>query len=202
MLYHLCCDDSHRFGVHILRRVREWNGQFSAYRKTGKTVTSLCESKIRRCCILGLNAFLFGTQGLNYPIQSIPLYGAPFHLTILEYTFVAIIVFLFSGLAFSCLVLLVSALSRSSLISFFISAGIFVQPELVSKVMHQPWSETLLNFSYTGLLQVSRLFYQFLAYNVFGHPVLYPTLVFAIFAVISLIVTRLVYLAYGRHEVA
>lgn len=151
---------------------------------------------------VGLNAFLFGTQGMSYPIQSIALYAAPFHLTVLQYIFVAIVIFLFGGLAFSCFVLLVSALSRSSLISFFISAGIFVLPELISKVMHQPWSETLLNFSYTGLLQVSRLFYQFLAYNVFGHPVLYPTLAFPIIIVISLIVTRVVYVVYGRHQVA
>lgn len=151
---------------------------------------------------VGLNGLLFGTSGMNYPIQSIPLYGAPFHLTILKYIYIAIVIFLFSGLAFSCLVMLVSALNRSSLISFFISASIFVLPELISKVMHHPWSETLLNFSYTGLLQVSRLFYRFLAYNVFGRPVLYPTLVIPIVIVISLIVTSLVYVAYGRHQVA
>ncbi|SHK69806.1 ABC transporter permease subunit [Alicyclobacillus tolerans] len=150
---------------------------------------------------LGLNALLFGTQGLNYPIQSIPLYRAPFHLTIQQYILVAIAIFLFGGVSFSCIVLLVSALSRMTLISFVISTGIFVLPALISKVVHQFWSGTLLNFSYTGLLQVSRLYYHFLAYNVLGHPVLYPILVFPIFIVISLIVTRLVYVAYGRHQV-
>jgi len=144
----------------------------------------------------------YGIQGLNYPIQSIPLYYAPFHLVIWQYMIVAVIIQLIGGWAFAAAMALISSLSRSSLISFFVSAGVFLVPELLHMLLQKNWVETVMNFSYTGLTQVSRLFNTFLAYNLFGHPVLYPALVIPLAILVSIPIARLVYTAYYRHQVA
>lgn len=158
------------------------------------------------CIVAGvnviMNAILFGTQGLDYPLQSIPLYSTPFHLSILQYIGLAIVIQLLSGLAFSCVVLLVSAFNRSSLISFFISAGIFALPELIVKIIGKGWAQTLMNFSYTGLMEVSRLFYGYIVYNLFGHPILYPLLAISLMVIESIPIVWLVYRVYSSHQIA
>lgn len=147
------------------------------------------------------NVILFGVQGLGYPLQSIPLYYSPFHLLIWQYILLATAIQFVGGLTFAAVIALISSISRSSLISFFLSAGLFVIPYLLTMFTRKPWAEQVLNFSYTGLVQVSRMFYRFVTYDFFGHPVLYPILLVTLVILITIPVVRLVYTAYDRHQV-
>jgi ABC-type transport system involved in multi-copper enzyme maturation permease subunit len=148
------------------------------------------------------NLILFGSKGLSYPLQSIPMYGAPFHLSILQYIILAFGIQILAGVTFGFIVLLFSSLNRVSVVSFFISAGILVLPEFISKITSKDWAQTVMNFSYTGLLRVSGLFQSFIAYNVFGYPLLYPILVIALAILISIPIVWLIYFVYCRHQVA
>ncbi|MCF8564578.1 ABC transporter permease [Alicyclobacillus tolerans] len=149
-----------------------------------------------------LNLILYGVKGLGYPIQSIPLYGAPFHLSVLQYILVALVVQALAGIAFGFLVLLFSSFNRVSLVTFFISAGILILPELISKMTRENWAQAVMNFSYTGLIQVSRLFQSFVAYNFFGYPVLYPILSIVLVILISIPIVWLTYSVYCRHQIS
>ncbi|GMA64121.1 ABC transporter permease [Alicyclobacillus fastidiosus] len=149
------------------------------------------------------NLSLFDIGGFNYPLQSIALYSAPFHLTVGQYIAVAVLIQLLGGIAFGFLILLLSSFNRSTLVTFFVSAGIFAVPELIVMMFGlKNWAQTLMDFSYTGLIQVSRLFKSFVAYNVFGYPVLYPILVIGLAILVSIPIVWLTYRVYCRHQIA
>ncbi|WP_067929366.1 ABC transporter permease subunit [Alicyclobacillus shizuokensis] len=148
------------------------------------------------------NLLLFGTQGLDYPLQSIPLYGAPFHLSVWHYLLVSTGIQWFAGMAFGLLVLWLSSLFSSSLTTFFLAAGILALPELLRQFTQAIWVDKVFSFSYTGLLQVSGLFVKFEAYDVFGYPVLYPVLVLLLAAVICVPIVLLTYRSFCRHQPA
>lgn len=149
------------------------------------------------------NLCLFDIGGFNYPLQSIALYSAPFHLTVGQYIGVAVLIQLLGGIAFGFLIMLFSSFNRSTLVTFFVSAGIFVLPELIVLMFGQKhWAQTLMNFSYTGLIQVSRLFKSFVANNVFGYPVLYPILIIGLAILVSVPIVWLTCRGYCRHQVA
>jgi ABC-type transport system involved in multi-copper enzyme maturation permease subunit len=148
------------------------------------------------------NLILRGIKGLSYPMQSIPMYSAPFHLSVLQYIWVALFIQIFAGIVFGLLVLLISSISRVALVTFFISTGILVLPEFISKLIRENWAQAIMNFSYTGLMQVSRLFQSFIAYNFFGYPVLYPILIISIAILVSIPVIWLTYRVYCRHQIA
>lgn len=146
------------------------------------------------------NVSMFNHHGFDYPLQSIG-YSAPFHLTIGAYIVVAVVIQLLGGIAFSMVTLLLSSWNRSSLVAFFIAAGILAVPELVSKIGQAGWTQTVMDFSYTGLIQVSRLFQGFIAYNVFGYPVLYPILVIGLAILVSIPIVWLTYRVYCSHQI-
>ncbi|KRW90736.1 hypothetical protein SD51_13080 [Alicyclobacillus tengchongensis] len=149
------------------------------------------------------NLSLFDIGGFDYPLQSIALYSAPFHLSVAQYIGVAVLIQLLGGVAFGFLIMLLSSFNRSTLVTFFVSAGIFALPELIVLMFGlKNWAQTLMDFSYTGLIQVSRLFKSFVAYNVFGYPVLYPILVIGLAILVSIPIVWLTYRVYCRHQIA
>jgi hypothetical protein len=172
---------------------------------TAKLIASTLYIFVMETILTGVNLLYnltaFNLKGFNYPWQSIG-YMAPYHLSIWQYILVATVIQLLGGLTFGFVVLLSSSWNRSSLVSFFISAGILALPELIASWSQQPWAQTIMNFSYIGLLQVSRLFNSFIAYDMFGYPVLYPIIVISMAILISIPIVRLIYFGFCNRQVA
>jgi ABC-type transport system involved in multi-copper enzyme maturation permease subunit len=148
------------------------------------------------------NLSLFDIGGFDYPLQSIALYSAPFNLSVGQYIVLAVFIQLLGGIAFGFLIMLLSSFNRSTLVAFFIPAGVFALPEFVVMMFGQKnWAQTLMDFSYTGFIQVSRLFQSFVAYNVFGYPLLYPFLLIGLAILVSIPIVWLINFSYCRHQV-
>jgi ABC-type transport system involved in multi-copper enzyme maturation permease subunit len=125
------------------------------------------------------HAYLYTLEGGEGSLQLVMKYmGSPYPFTLMEYHFVQIAIYLGAALAFSLLVLLVSALVRNSLISFFISGVVFGVPLFMTKILDikQEWIINLFSFSYTNIMGVEELFMKFKAFTLFGNVVTYSTL--------------------------
>lgn len=56
-------------------------------------------------------------------------------------------------------------------------------------------------FSYFEFLKASTLYQHFQAYNVFGYPVLYPTLLFIVFTFVTITFVFLIYNRFSRQQI-
>ncbi|MBM7660266.1 ABC-type transport system involved in multi-copper enzyme maturation permease subunit [Bacillus mesophilus] len=126
---------------------------------------------------LVLNFILHGNEGWGMPIQFYTLYlnpayaESPYAFTMLEYHFIQLGIHLLAGCSFALLIVWISSLCHNALITFFISASIYIAPELLGMAESL---QTLLTFSYISTVRVQILFTDFKAIDLFGYPVLYP----------------------------
>jgi len=89
------------------------------------------------------------------------------------------------------------------MLAFFISGAVMAAPVMLQQLgATSGILEYVANFSYTELMKVSSMFTQFRAYNVFGFPVLYPSLIFAIFAVVTGVLLLLTYQLFRKQQVS
>jgi hypothetical protein len=120
---------------------------------------------------------VFGTKGWDLPIQySFKYFFSPYSLTFMEYHMIQISLHILAAIAFAGLIVLVSTLSKSTVISFFISGFLFGVPILAQSIMNVEtiWVNKMLTLSLTNIMKVEELFMNFISYNVFGYPVLAP----------------------------
>ncbi|MBE4909240.1 hypothetical protein IMZ08_14330 [Bacillus luteolus] len=124
-----------------------------------------------------LNYILHGKGGWETPIQFYTLYmdpayaDSPYAFTMFEYHLIQLGIHLLAGLSFALLIVLISSFCKNALITFFLSAAIFIAPEFLRIVESL---QTILSFSYLQVSRVEFLFNDFKAIDVFGYPILYP----------------------------
>ena len=137
------------------------------------------------------------------PLQNIFMYVlSRFSWEIWEYFFIGLSVQLFAGIALGILVLFMSIITRSSMLAFFISGVIFGTPFLFRLLgFEQPFIQYIIQFSFAELMRVKGLFDQFIAFNVFGYPVLYPIMLVVIFTFITFILILLTYHFFKKQEI-
>ncbi|KLU62374.1 ABC-2 family transporter protein [Peptococcaceae bacterium CEB3] len=143
-------------------------------------------------------------MGWNSPLQMFTGYiHSPYPYTFLQYFVRELGVHLFGSISLGLLVLLISALSRSNLIPFFIGGGIFALPILLRNVLGIKTAVTarIMDFSPTQLMIVQGLFHNFKAYNILGHPVLYPDLLLAVYTLVGIAAIVLTYKVFRDHQV-
>jgi ABC-type transport system involved in multi-copper enzyme maturation permease subunit len=149
------------------------------------------------------HAYLYTLEGGEGSLQLMMKYMAsPYSFTLMEYHFVQIAIYLGAALAFSLLVLLVSALVRNSLISFFISGVVFGVPLFMTKILDikQEWIINLFSFSYTNIMGVEELFMKFKAFTLFGNVVTYSTLAVAYLIAAATICFLLLFVVNKRKQ--
>ncbi|QOR67119.1 hypothetical protein IM538_02905 [Cytobacillus suaedae] len=137
-----------------------------------------------------LNYILHGKEGWDTPIQFYTLYmnpayaDSPYAFTMLEYHMIQLGIHLLAGLSFALLIVLISSFCKNALITFFLSASIFIAPEFLGMVESL---QTILSFSYIQVSRVQFLFNDFKAIDVFGFPVLYPIVACIIMVILGII---------------
>ncbi|MBM7541648.1 hypothetical protein [Amphibacillus cookii] len=161
-----------------------------------------------------LNLLKFGgIAGWDAPIQGISsgldslsrlsYDGSPYNFEVWQFFLLTMGLQLLSCIVIAALVLLLSFLTKNTMITFFISSIIIAIPALLQQLgITDGFLGYLTDFSFLKLMQVSSLFTQFQAYNVFGYPVLYPSLLFTLFALVTGLLIMLIYRLFRNQQVS
>lgn len=104
---------------------------------------------------------------------------------------------------FAMFVLLVSALTRNSVVSFFISEFVIAFPVLVEQFIpfNMDTFYTILKFTYSNMMIVDVLFQKFNTVNLFGYPVLYPVFAIGLLIVGTALMVYLLYKVMAKKQV-
>lgn len=149
-------------------------------------------------CSLVINYIQYGKEGWGTAIQYIfEYFFSPYPLNMFDYHLIQLGIHIIGAFGFTLIILLISSISRNSLITFFISGFILIVPLIMYEMIHVEWLRDLLSFSFIYIMKVQVLFENFKTVNLFGLPVLYPifavilmTLLSFIFIVINLRVMK------------
>jgi hypothetical protein len=101
------------------------------------------------------------------------------------------------------LVLLISAISKSSLIPFFMGGLVFATPILLHGKFQVDiaWMNSIMELSYTEVMKVRNIFTGFKVYNFFGTPILYLYVALLTMAVLFLATCYLTYYTFRNHQI-
>lgn len=140
-----------------------------------------------------------GLKGWDAPLQSLVTFPSnysmsPFSLDVWQFYLATLTIQFLAGVAFGVLILCLSHLTKNVLMTFFTSGAILALPFVLRMIgLDFGIFEKINQFSYLEFMRVERLFEQFRAYNVFGHPVLYSTVLLVVFTLITFILVGLIY---------
>ncbi|WHY67511.1 hypothetical protein [Neobacillus sp. SuZ13] len=145
---------------------------------------------------LVVRTVIYGTKGWDLPIQySFKYFTSPYSLTFMEYHLIQIGIHLLAALAFAGVIVVVSTLSKSTVISFFISGFLFGIPLLAKSIMtiDTIWISKIFRFTLTNIMKVEDLYMNFISLNFWGYPVLVPyvgIVVTVVILTLSIFITR------------
>ena len=151
-----------------------------------------------------VNSMLFSLDGSRVALQELFKYRfSPFNLNVSQYFFIQQATHLFGAAAFSFLVLLLSVFSRSSLIPFFTGGAVYAGPFFLTRVLNieHELIQRLMDFSYSQLIIVEKMFSNFHVINLFGMPVLYSQAMYFLFLLISAVTIYLIYSGFAKRQV-
>lgn len=151
-----------------------------------------------------VNMYFYGSQGWDSPLQSMFKYlMSPYPLDIGQYYLIELLFHVFGLISFGLLVLVISSASRSSLVTMFAGALVYILPIAAGTLLMggPSWVNEIIKFSYSEFVKVESIFKFFKAYNVFGIPVLYPVAALFVMAVLSIICIHYTYKIFRMHEV-
>jgi hypothetical protein len=130
---------------------------------------------------------VYGTKGWDMPIQySFKYFFSPYSLTFMEYHMIQLGIHLVAAIAFAGVIVVVSTLSKTTVVSFFVSGFIFGVPVLAQSIMNsnEEWVRIALRYTLTNIMKVEGLFMNFISVNVFGYPIIAPYIGIALAAVV------------------
>jgi hypothetical protein len=136
------------------------------------------------------NIFVFGIDGWNAPLQCLnDFMYSPFKFTVIQYYFIQLLIHCVAGIAFGLFVLLVSSLSKTRIMAFFIGVFAFVSPFLIDNAipMKKTLAELATSFSISWFMQVGKLFSSYRSYDIMDNPVLYPAAAIGVFVIFMLL---------------
>lgn len=154
---------------------------------------------------LAMRTAIYGTEGWDLPIQlSHKYFASPYSLTFMEYHMMQVGIHLLAALAFAGVVVLISTLSKSTMLSFFVSGVLFGIPVLAQSIMdiESIWLNKALTFTLTNIMKVEGMYMNFMSVDIFGQPVLAP---FVGVAVSFIVLTFAVFFArylIGKKQIA
>ncbi len=145
-----------------------------------------------------MNMYVYGNGGWDAPVQMISQH-TPYNLTMLEFFLIQTGIHFLVALAFMTLVLLVSVLSKNTLMSFIISASIFILPTISFSI---PLWDYVLKYSFANFITAPDFVNPFHAINMFGIPVLDPLVHYPAIFLISIILLITIYRTIKRKQIA
>lgn len=182
----------------------------SKYGRKGDVTAKIIASLIYVVVVVGIwevyNALHWiSGGGWTSPIQQLLRYrDSPYDYDMLSLIGVQIGMHTLGAFGLAIFVLLISALCRSTFLSFLISSFVFVLPIALEEIFIINFGSlnVLIDFSYTSVMVVYDLFATFQTINVFGIPVLYPIAAVVVTIALSALCMQLLYWTMKRKEVA
>ncbi|MBO0524587.1 ABC transporter permease [Clostridium botulinum] len=142
---------------------------------------------------------IYGIEGFNSPMQSLYDFScSPYNFTISQFLVKLFFTSLIGSILFVLLILIISNITKSSMMTFFISSFIFAFPMILQKVVGMSnvwWKKPLISLSVTQIINAREIYKVFSTINIFGQPLIYPyfILIYSIF-----LGTILVYILHRR----
>ena len=152
-----------------------------------------------------IKTVIYGTKGWDLPIQySFKYFASPYSLTFTEYHLIQMGFHLLAALAFAGVFVVISTLSKSTVISFFVSGFLFGIPLLASNIMNNGplWLNKVMKFTLTNMMKVEDLFMNFISVNLFGYPFLAPFVSIVVAVIILIMAIFLARLLITKKQIA
>ncbi len=141
----------------------------------------------------------YGWQGFSAPMQCLwDFICSPYNLTIGEFNLTLFFTTVIGAIIFALLILLISNITRSSMMTFFISGFILMFPMLVQRFGANAnfwWEKPLISLSIAQILSGVKIYDVFSTINIFGHPVIYPYFILTYSALLAIL---LIYILHNR----
>ncbi len=151
------------------------------------------------------NLIIFGTHGWNAPMQCLTSYMySPYNFTVFQYYLLQLLISLGACIVFGLFVLLISSISKTQVLTFFMCTVTFILPFMVDKVIaiKTPLADLITRFSYTWFMQVERLFSSFKVYNILEHPVFYPVIVVVLLILLAPFCWYFIVKSFKNHSIS
>lgn len=126
------------------------------------------------------NLSVFGIHGWNAPLQCLNGFMySPYKISVLQYYFIQLLIHIMACIAFGLFILLISTISKTQILTFFIGVLVFVVPYLIDKAtpMKTNPTELITRFSFSWFMQVEKIFNSYKTYDILDKPVLYPIVI-------------------------
>ncbi|WMJ81682.1 ABC transporter permease subunit [Clostridium sp. MB40-C1] len=148
---------------------------------------------------------LYGIEGLNAPMQCLFNFScSPYNFTIAQFNLALFFTTILGAILFVILILLISNITKSSMMTFFISGFIFVFPMLLEKLVGMAnvwWEKPLISLSITQILSATKIYEVFSTIKVFGHPLIYPYFILIYSVVLGMLLTYVLHKKLKHEEV-
>lgn len=148
---------------------------------------------------------MYGIEGLNAPMQSLFEFScSPYNFTIVQFYLTLFFTSIIGAILFVLLILLISNITKSSMMTFFISGFIFVFPMLVEKfigVANVWWKKPLISLSITQIFNATKIYDVFSTINIFGQPLIYPYFILIYSIVLGTLLTYILHRKLKYEEI-
>ena len=136
---------------------------------------------------------IYGIQGFNSPMQSLYDFScSPYNFTISQFFVKLFFTSLIGSILFVLLILIISNITKSSMMTFFISSFIFAFPMILQKVVGMSnvwWKKPLISLSITQIINAREIYKVFSTINIFGQPLIYPYFILIYSLVLAILLT-------------
>lgn len=135
-------------------------------------------------------------------IDSLPFWNSVYSFKVIQYYFIQLLFHLLGSLAFTSIVLLISALCISPLIALAVSASILFMPYYFILVKYnQSFLNLVADYSYGAIMGVTKLFSSFKAVNIFGTPYMYANVLTCVMGLLTICSLVFVYFIFPKRQV-
>ncbi|WP_061320669.1 ABC transporter permease [Clostridium botulinum] len=148
---------------------------------------------------------IYGIEGFNAPMQCLyELSCSPYNFTISQFFIRLFFMSLIGSILFVLLILIVSNITKSSMITFFISGFIFVFPMVLQKIVGRAnvwWKKPLISLSITQIFNAKAIYEVFSTINIFGQPLIYPYFILIYSFILGILLTYILHRRLKYEEV-
>ncbi|EJO5348090.1 ABC transporter permease [Clostridium botulinum] len=148
---------------------------------------------------------IYGIQGFDAPMQCLYDFScSPYNFTISQFFGTLFFTSLIGAILFVLLILIISNITKSSMMTFFISGFIFVFPMILQRIVGRAniwWKKPLLNLSITQIFNATKIYEVFSTINIFGYPLIYPYFILIYSIVLGILLTYLLHRRLKYEEV-
>ncbi|MFT8322027.1 MAG: hypothetical protein ABF649_14090 [Bacillus sp. (in: firmicutes)] len=153
--------------------------------------------------VLFLHSIQYGKEGWDMAMQyNFYLTFSPYPFTFLQYHLIQFGLHLLAALCFALLILFLSMLNKNVLITFFISASVFILPFVIYEMIQWEWLRNIMLFSSLYMMKAEYLFSDLKVINLFGLPVVFPVFVSVVVLLASIVCMIVMFRVMKEREVS